>query len=42
VVASTKQGKDKLNTVHCLYNYITSTVLNTNLLQDVYLFLPHL
>jgi hypothetical protein len=41
-VASTKQGKEKLNTVHFLCNYSTSTVLNTNLLQDVYLFLPHL
>jgi hypothetical protein len=29
-VASTRQGKDKCNTVHFLYNYSTSTVLNTN------------
>jgi len=41
-LASTKHGKDKINIVHFLYNYSTSTVLNTNLLHNVYLFLPHL
>jgi hypothetical protein len=41
-VACTKHSKDKFNIVHFLYNYITSTILNTNLLHYVYLFLQHL
>jgi len=35
-VASTEHGKHKCNTVHFLHNYITSAVLNTNWLHDVY------
>ena len=41
-VASTEQGKHKFNTVHFLYNYSISAVLNTNWLYNVYLSLPHL
>jgi hypothetical protein len=40
-LASTKHGKEKSNIVHFLYDS-TSTVLNTNLLHNVYLFLPNL
>ena len=41
-VASTKHGKDKFNIVHFVCNCITATILNSNLLHNVYLFLPHL
>ena len=41
-VASTEQGKDKFNIVHFLCNCSISAVLNTNLLDNVQLFLPHL
>ena len=41
-MASTKHGKDKFNIVHFLYNYSISTILNTNLSHNVYLFLRHL
>jgi hypothetical protein len=37
-VACTEQGKDKFNIVHFVCNCITSTVLNTILLHNVYLF----
>jgi hypothetical protein len=42
VAACTEHGKDKLNIVHFLYNCSISTILNTNLSDNVYLFLPHL
>jgi len=38
-VACTEQGKEKFNIVHFVCNCITSTVLNTNLLHNVYSFL---
>ena len=41
-MACTEQGEDTFNVVQFLCIYITSTVLNTKLLHDVYLFLPHL
>ena len=39
--ASTEHGKDKFNIVHFLCNYSISTILNTNLSHNVYLFLRH-
>jgi hypothetical protein len=42
VAAGTEHGNDKFNTVHFLYSCIISTVLNTNLTDNVYLFLKHL
>jgi hypothetical protein len=42
VAACTEHGNDKFNTVHFLYNYSISKVLNTKLTDNVYLFLKHL
>jgi len=42
VLTCTEQGEDKFNVVHFVWNCITSTVLNTNLLHNVYLFLQYL
>ena len=41
-VATTEQGKDKFNIVHFVCNCSISAVLNTNLLDNVQLFLPYL